>query len=333
MEPKKYMVDLSIVIVNWNTKKITLQCIKSIYSSKSKYISEIILVDNNSSDDSVCAIEKMFPEIKIIVNDKNFGFAKANNIGFSKCLGRYICIINSDTEVKLKTLNSMISFLDKNLDIGMLGPRTLNKNGSLMMTCRDFPSLLGFFFQAVGISKVFKKSRLIKGSFMTYFKHDSIRRVDVLSGSCMMVKKQAFDEVGGLDERFFIYGEDVDWCKRFNIAGWPVVFYPYAEIYHYSGSSSSVDPQRFSIEMLKASFQYCAKYFNNISQYMFYILKMLHYIFRLIQRIIIYCISPNKRIANRKGIKNNLMYIKWIITNKDILTNKDIHPKSTDTEN
>ena len=308
-----YTLDLSIVIVNWNTSDLLVNCISSIYKMINKYSFEIIVVDNNSSDDSVKIVKQKFPNVNVLVNNENYGFSKANNIGFSQCSGKYICLLNSDTEIK-KKFDELVTFLDLNPTVGIVGPKTLNKDGKLLYTCREFPSLWSTFCMTFGLSNIFKKSKIFKASFMTYFNHDCNRKVNVMSGSCLVVKRKAFEEVGNLDELFYIYGEDVDWCKRFFLNKWSAYFIASAEVYHFCGSSSSAEPLRFSIEMIKSNFLFWSKYSTKFTFFIFKILKVLHYSNRILYIFILFLLVFNKRDFYKIQLFNMFQYFKWTIS-------------------
>src|SRR5665648_483189 len=233
------MVDLSIIIVNWNAKSFLLKCLRSLISETKSCSVEIIVVDNASTDGSQQAVKKKFPTVKLIQNKVNSGFAKANNIGINQSVGRYICLINSDVTLLNGCLDKLCSFMDQQPEIGVTAPNILNSDLTLQYSCRCFPSLWNNFCPAIGLNKLFPKSKAVSGEEMFFFKHDRICEVDVLSGCFLMVRRKALEQVGPLDEQFFIYSEDIDWCRRFCDADWEIVFFPEAKAIHYGGGSSS----------------------------------------------------------------------------------------------
>jgi len=310
------MIDVSFIIVNWNTKDLLLECIESIRAARKNLNIEIIVVDNASSDGSPEAVRNLSDHINIIVNNNNIGFSKANNIGMRRSHGRYMCVVNSDIKVLNYCIEDAIGYMDNNHSIGVLGPQVLNRQMKIQYTCREYPNLWSTFCQAFGFHRFFEKSKLFKDSFMTYFDHTSIRKVDVLSGCFLIVRKEAIQQVGFFDERFFIYGEDVDWCRRFNEAGWDVIFYPLSHVIHYGGTSSASAPARFNIEMLKAHFQYWEKWHGNPSNALYIILRLFSVYFRV---VILSCILPFKHSMKRDligVIKKHAAMGKWILKNK-----------------
>lgn len=306
------MIDVSIIIVNWNTKQHLLNCLDSL-SNSNYYTQEIIVVDNASSDGSIDAVTSRFPTTKIIENNENLGFSKANNIGIWQSTGRYICLINSDVIVLDRCIEKLMEFMDKNPSIGLAGPRILNPDSSLQVTCRHFPSVWNNLCQALGLNKIFPKSSFFTEPFMKYWAHDEVRKVDVISGCFWMVRREAINEVGLLDEDFFIYGEDIDWCKRFHNAGWDIVFYPEAEAIHYGGASSANAPIKFYLEMQKADLQYWRKHHGRIGQAIYSTIIILRQVLRIIHGTFQYIIHLSQRKTNSFKLKRSLACIRWVL--------------------
>lgn len=296
-------LDITIIIVSWNTKRITCDCLRSIYQQSKDVGFEVIVVDNNSSDGSPEAVESQFPDVMLIRNRENLGFAKANNIGMKAASGRYLYLINSDVVVLDKCIDTMCEFMDAKQSVGMAGPRILNSDLSLQMSCRHFPTVWNNICQAIGLNKLFPKSSFFSESLMKYWPHDTIQKVDVLSGCFWMIRRQAIETVGLLDEDFFFYGEDIDWCKRFHDAGWSVMFNPGAEAIHLGGASSSNAPIRFYLEMQKADLQYWRKHHGWAGELIYKMIILL----RQLMRMSIYafkCIfSGKKRLAMQYKLK------------------------------
>ncbi len=196
----------------------------------------------------------------LIRSDKNLGFAKANNLGIQQSRGRYVSLVNPDVEVLPGCLDSLADYLDQNPIVGNVGPRVLNSDRTLQSSCRRFPSLWNNFCSATGLATAFRKCRLFSGEHMLFFPHDRTLAVDVLVGCFWMMRREAVEAVGLLDEDFFLYAEDVDWCRRCWKAGWQVVFFPGAEVIHHRGTSSSADPVRFAVEQQRSVLHYWSKH-------------------------------------------------------------------------
>ena len=252
-------------------------------------------MDNASSDGSPDAVRDEFPGVRLICNDDNYGFAKANNIGIRASTGEYLFFINSDVVVKAGCFEKMISYMDGHQDIGVLGPRILGPNGAVQRSCMGFPTLWNSLCRALALDSIFPGMKLFGGELMAYWPHDDIRSVDVINGCFWMVRRKALQAAGPLDERFFIYGEDIDWCKRFHDKGWKVVFYPEAEAVHYGGASSANAPLKFFIEMQRADYQYWKKHHTALASTAFLFIRLLHHAVRLPGGIASYPFRRKKR--------------------------------------
>jgi GT2 family glycosyltransferase len=199
---------------------------------------EVIVVDNASSDSSADMIRSEFPRAELIANAENRGFAAANNQAITVAKGRYVLLLNSDTIVVDGALDEVVAFADLHPEAGIVTCRVLNKDWTLQPTCFMFPSVLNMFLWATYLSKVFATSRFFGRERMVWWHRDDVREVDVATGCFMLVRRQAIEQVGLLDERFFMYGEETDWCHRFKKAGWRILFTPDAEIIHLGGAST-----------------------------------------------------------------------------------------------
>jgi GT2 family glycosyltransferase len=232
-------LDLSIIIVNYNVKEFLQNLLHSISKSISKINREIIIIDNASNDGSVEFIMEKFPEIKLIANHKNLGFSKANNIGMKLAMGKYILLINPDTLVSEDTFEKMICFFEENTQVGLAGCKILNSDGTLQLACRrSFPGPWTSFCKVTGLSNLFPDSRLFARYNLTYLDPDQTYEVDAISGSFMMFRKDVYDKIGGLDEKFFMYGEDLDFCYRAQKSGYKVFYVSSTQIIHYKGEST-----------------------------------------------------------------------------------------------
>ena len=306
-------IDVSMIVVNWNTREILRKCLESLCNHTRNISFEIIVVDNGSSDGSAEAVEKGFPQVKLIRNQENLGFARANNIGIRASTGRYLCLMNSDIFVLNGCLKKLLEFMDQSLNVGMSGPRLLNRDHIFQPSCRYFPSIWNNLCHALALNRLFPKSSFFSDSLMKHWKHDTVQSVDVLPGCLWMVRREALDQVGLLDERFFIYGEDVDWCKRFHDHGWDVVFYPDAEAIHYHGASSASAPVRFFLEMQRADLQYWKKHHGRFKQFCYALINFLRHMIRLLTFGIIYTICFKRRPRIRPKIRLSFACIRWLL--------------------
>lgn len=314
MENEKLQdVDVSIIIISWNTMEITCDCLRSIYELTKDVDFEVIVVDNGSTDDSCEVVEEEFPQVKLIKNGKNLGFSKANNIGIKVSTGRYLFLVNSDIIILDACVKKMIQFMDKNPHVGMAGPRILNPDMSLQPTCKHYPSLWNNFCQALGLNRLFPKSSFFSDWFMSYWQHDTIKKVDGLGGCFLVVRRKALDEVGLLDEDFFIYGEDIDWCRRFNLAGWNIMFNSETEAIHFGGASSSNAPIRFYLEMQKADLQYWRKHHGRSGRVIYAMIIVLGHLLRLLFASLKYVLSRRERESSSFKLKRSLACIRYVL--------------------
>jgi len=232
-------LDLSIIIVNYNVKEFLQNLIHSIEKASLNLTKEILIVDNASDDGSVEFIKEKFPQIKLIANQKNLGFGKANNIGLKQANGKYILLINPDTLVAEDTFEKMIKFFESNSEAGLAGCKILNPDGSLQLACRrSFPGPWTSFTKVTGLSNLFPNSKIFARYNLTYLDENKTYEVDAISGSFMMMRKEVYEKVGGFDEQFFMYGEDLDLCYRIQKSGFKVYYVHSTQIIHYKGEST-----------------------------------------------------------------------------------------------
>ncbi|MNI15601.1 N-acetylglucosaminyl-diphospho-decaprenol L-rhamnosyltransferase [compost metagenome] len=256
-------VDVSIIVLNYNTCRLTMDCLRSVYDSESNFVYEIILIDNNSRDDSVERISREFPGVMLIANSENVGYARANNQGMEVASGRYVLLLNSDTVVRKDTLQIMISFMDSRPDLGASGCKVILPDGSLDKACkRGFPTPSASFYYAFGFSKLFPDRPRFNGYQLGYLDPDQDYPVDCLVGAFMLLRRETIDQVGGLDEDFFMYGEDLDWCFRIKEAGWGIYYYPQTSIVHLKGGSARRRPFKIVYEFHRAMILFHRKHYS-----------------------------------------------------------------------
>lgn len=232
-------MDLSVIIVNYNVRAFLEQALHSVFKALEGLRSEVYVVDNGSRDDSVGMVRHAFPAVHLIENQNNVGFARANNQAILRTKGRMICLINPDTLVQEDTFRVCMAYLDTHPDVGAIGCKILNPDGTLQLSCRrSFPTPWVALTKVMGLSALFPHSRLFGRYNLTYLDPEATTEVEALSGSFMMLRREVVDDVGMLDERFFLYGEDLDWCYRIRKKGWKIVFHPETQIIHYKGRST-----------------------------------------------------------------------------------------------
>ena len=279
-------MDISVVIVGWNAKRYLELCLESVADSAPRRSMEIIVVDNNSSDGSAELIEARFPQVKVIRGKENLGYPRGCNVGIQESQGRYIALVNPDVQVLPGCLDSLAEFLDGNPTVGMVGPRVFNPDMSQQSTCRRFPTLWNNFCSAAGLSGRFRKSRVFAGEHMFYFGHDRTLAVEVLVGCFWMVRRDALDEVGLFDEALFMYGDDVDWCRRAWKTGWKVVFCPDAQAIHDRGSITAPYPVRFALAQQNSVLYYWSKYHTTVAVLGIRSILVFHHCLRYVSAVV-----------------------------------------------
>ena len=303
---------VAVVIVVWNAKQYVLECLKSLREHCGKVCSEVIVVDNASTDGTPELVAEMFPEVKLIRNPENSGFAKANNIGIAQTSADYICLVNSDVKFLDDCISPMVRYLSGHPGVGMLGPKMLAASGEVRRSTMRFPTVWNNFCRAIGLDSLFKGSRSFGGLLMSDFDHQTTAPVEVLNGWFLLVRRSAVERVGLLDPQFFMYGEDVDWCYRFRQAGEEVVFFAEAGAIHYGGASSSHAPLRFYLELYRATWQYWRKHHSGPAQIGFLAAFAVHHSVRLLGSAFIYLCSPSQRPYTAARFKRSLACLQWV---------------------
>jgi len=267
--------DLSICIVSYKGKNLLFQCLASIYRNTREVTFEVIIVDNNSQDGTIEMVRQTFPTVRLIANQENVGFGKAINQALAVSKGRYALWLNPDTIVLPNALDILVKFMDIRPDVGIVGPKVLNRDGTLQRQCRrGFPTPWRMFCYFSGLSELFPKSKLFAEYLMTYLNDEIAHEVDAVSGSCLLVRREVMDQIGLADEDYFMYGDDLDYCFRTKQAGWKIYYIPEAQIIHYGGSAAKRKPYKAIYEFHRAMWIYYKKY---LAQHYFFLLNWLVY--------------------------------------------------------
>src|SRR3984957_15499194 len=293
------LMDISVVIVGWNAKHYLELCLESLAAAPPRRSMEIIVVDNASADGSAEMIEARFPHVKLIRSSENLGFAKGNNVAIRQCQGRFVALVNPDVIVFPDCLDALADFLDQNPKVGNVGPRVLNPDMTLQSSCRRFPTLWNNFCSAAGLATAFKNSRFFAGEHMFYFPHDRTLPVEVLVGCFSMIRREAFNDVGLLDENLFMYGDDVDWCRRCWKAGWQVVFFPGAEAIHDRGKITAPYPVRFAVAQQRSVIYYWTKHHSFLGVLGIRSIMLFRHLLR-------YTVAALSGLASRKRAQNDV---------------------------
>lgn len=284
------MIDLAIIIVSWNVRPLLLRCLTSIYASAPPAVAlHVIVVDNASTDGSAGMVGETFPQVQLIANEKNVGFTCGNNqalrvLGFAETGGwglesgdsesgdgqeaarpRYVLLLNPDTELVGNALATMIAFVDSQSDVGVVGPRLLYPDGTIQSSRRRFPTLATAFLESTVIQQWWPDNPVARRYYTLDQPDAAIQDVDWVVGACLMARREAIEEAGLLDEGFFMYSEELDWCRRLRDRGWRVVYLPTAQVIHHEGKSSEqVVPARH-IHFQRSKVRYFRKHHGRLA--------------------------------------------------------------------
>ncbi len=251
-------MDLSIILVNYNTRELLRDCLESLFANKPAADCEVIVSDNGSADGSLKMLAEEYPQVRVIANHENLGFARANNRAIEQSQGKYLLLLNSDTLViDRDSFDKMFKYMEGHPDTGVLGCMLLNRDHSIQLSCGRFPTLFNEFRQKL-INMVFSgKIEPFYGKIMAEYREE--HPVDWVTGACMMVRREAAQQAGLLDEGFFMYFEDVDWCRRINSYGWQVVYFPGTRVVHLLGGSAPKQ-QNISVIYKESQLRYYSKH-------------------------------------------------------------------------
>lgn len=266
------MQDIGIVIVNWNTAVLLRRCLETVFASVGDFTFHVVVVDNASSDDSTEVVRQHFPQVELIVSERNGGFSYGNNLGL-RALGygdaatslrapRYALLLNPDTELPPDALYTMLRYMDSRPEMGIAGPKLMLPDGSLDKACRrGFPTPVVSFYHFSGLAKLFPKSPRFARYNMTFADPDQELEVDSVVGAYMQIRREAIEAVGLMDETFFMYGEDLDWAYRVKAAGWKVFYYPHVTVQHVKRAASRKS-KKAQYEFYRAMLVFYQKHFR-----------------------------------------------------------------------
>lgn len=306
---------MSVVIVNWNTRDLLLKVIGSVLNSTHRTSLEIIVVDNGSTDGSAEAVEEQHPETTVIRNPANLGFAKANNIGFAAARGRALCLINTDVVVLDGAVDELWDYLVRHPAVALVGPRTYDDAGRVRQNCRRFPGLRN----ALGDHLWLKRAGLLPGRSLPRNSYAYTHPAEVLSGCFLMVRGEAFEEVGPLDEDFFFYGEDTDWGRRFHEAGWGCVYHPAAEAIHSGGGTTRAFPVAYYLTMEKADLLYWRKHHPLWKQGVYVVIRLIHNIVSALGWAVLWVLRPELREKAVLKVRGNVINTVWLVTRRSLV--------------
>lgn len=288
------MPDISICIVSLRAREYLRDCLHSLREHAPRRSVEVIVVDNGSHDGTAEMLRQEFPEVQLIENEANLGFAAPMNQAMRAAGGQYVLLLNPDTLLQAGMLDRLVDFMDTHPEAGICGPKVLNRDGTLQKACRRGDSrpwaVLSYF---LGLSELFPHSKWFGGYLLNYLDENATYPVDGISGSCMLVRRAVIEQIGYLDEQFFAYQEDADYCYQARKAGWKVYYVHDAQIIHYGGRGGSrVEPYRSIIAWHRSYFRY---YRKNFAQDYFFVFNGLYYLAMLLKLAISLAINALRK--------------------------------------
>jgi N-acetylglucosaminyl-diphospho-decaprenol L-rhamnosyltransferase len=231
-------LDVSYIIVSWNVRDLLRRAIASVLADTVEIESEITLVDNASRDGTVEMVRAEFPDVHLIANADNRGFAAANNQALGAARGRYIFLLNPDTELLPGATRALVACLDQDPGVGIAGPQLLNADRTIQSSRRRFPTFITALLESTRMQQRFPRNRWLARYYLMDNRDDDVQLVDWVVGAALFVRRLVYDQIGGFDERFFMYSEEMDWCSRARAAGWQVLYFPRAAVIHHEAKSS-----------------------------------------------------------------------------------------------
>ena len=259
--------DLSVIIVSWNVRDLLSRCLGSLIAGDESdpLQLEVIVVDNASQDDTATYVSTHFPQVRLLVNDGNAGFAAANNQGLALARGRYCLLLNPDTELVDDALGRMVGYMDSHPQVGVLGPQLRYPDGRPQPSRRRFPTFATALLESTPLQQVLPANRVLRHYYVKDRPADETQEVDWLVGASLLVRRQVVETAGGLDEGYFMYFEELDWCRRIRDAGWKIVYFPEAVVIHHEGQSSrQVVPLRH-IRFQSSKVRYFTKHHGRVA--------------------------------------------------------------------
>lgn len=307
------MVDLSIIIVSFNSRRHLDQCLGSIFNNPIKSSYELIVVDNNSSDGTVEFVQKACPQGRIIINRENKGFAAANNQAFKVVQGRYLLLLNPDTIVRNGSLDELVAFMDSHDNCGAAGTTLLNSDGKVQPTGVKFPGLWNMFVESVFLDRLFPRSRIFGRHKEGYEEGRSPRSVDYVQGTCLIVRSGTLAEVGSFDDRFFMYFEEVDWCWRMKKAGWRVCLCPSVTIIHLGGEIRGHFDEHRLMYYHKSLLQFSTIHYGVGRTVLFRILIFCRSLIRVVVWLIVAAFQPSLRETALSSVRGYLGTLRIVV--------------------
>lgn len=271
---------ISIIIVSWNVRALLRACLDSIEATKEALPVEVIVVDGNSHDGSGAMVREAFPQVQLIACDENVGFPRGNNLGLAQANGRYLYLLNPDTIVTEGALQTMLAYMQENADVGVVGAQLHYPDGSVQSSRRRFPTLATPFWESTWLQP-YAPASILRHYYMEESDDDALVDADWVMGASMFVRREVYEQVGGMDADYFMYSEELDWCRRIKKAGWRVVYLPTAHIIHYEGKSSGQVVTHRHVYFNRAKLRYFRKYHGGVFAFVLRLFLLLGYVVQI----------------------------------------------------
>jgi N-acetylglucosaminyl-diphospho-decaprenol L-rhamnosyltransferase len=274
------VVDLSIIIVSWNVADLLAECLDSIFNAPTQLQIEVIVVDSASSDHTVPMVRERYPQVRLLPQNSNLGYTRCNNIGLKSATGRHLLLLNPDTVILDDALDKMVAYLDEHADTGIVGPHTLNTDGTTQSTKRRFPTLAVGIFESTWLQRFAPKS-VLDTFYAVDVPDTQTADVDWVQGSALMARRTVYEQIGGLDEDYVMFSEELDWCKRAKAAGWRVVYLGTAHIVHHGGKSTEQISARKHIYFQESRLHYFRKHHGWATAQLLRVIMLLNYVWQI----------------------------------------------------
>jgi N-acetylglucosaminyl-diphospho-decaprenol L-rhamnosyltransferase len=299
------MIDVSIVIVSWNVAELLAKCLDSILASPfDRKKLEIIVVDSASSDNTVAMLREEYPQITLLAQSANIGFTRGNNIGFKAAKGRYLFMLNPDTEIIGDAISQMLNYLDTHTDVGIVGPHTLNPDRTTQSSRRSFPSKSLAFFESTFLQEHAPKA-MLENYYLSNYPDDAVLDVGWMQGSALLIRREIFETLSGLDENFVMFFEELDWCKRAADAGWRLVYFGTAQIIHHGGKSTEQSGAKKHIWFQESKIRYYRKHHGVVFATILWLFLLFNYLWQMIIE------GLKAVIGHKRSLRKERLSIYW----------------------
>ena len=294
-------LDLSVIVISYNTREMTLDCLRALYAGLGNLKAEVLVIDNASTDGSAEAVRAAFPTAQVIENNGNAGFGAANNQAMLLASGEYFLLLNSDAFVEPEAVPALVGYARSRPEIGAAGPRLLNGDGTLQLSCFRYPSPLGVWLEQLWVSALLPNHPVL--GYYRRWGHDRERLVDFVIGACLLVRREAYTQVGGFDDSFFMYQEETDWQRRMHNRGWKIGFTPEAQVTHLGGASGASEKAKISGHFFDSMDHYLHKHYGLAGLLSLRLSMLIGCFLRLLLWLGVFVAAPRRREVAQSKIR------------------------------